>query len=630
VRFVAIESRTRLALLIFVAALLAAIGVNLALYLKSTREFDRGKLEQTRMQATLLSASLASSTSISETQLKAYLTRYSIPGIVAVYSPQGQMLEHASAMNPEPDFASLSARMVPSRNVAPSASAGALEHTVGRREGGYDIAESPAGQGRVLVLATATPAQSLPTVFYVLIYQLLALLAGTVVIGILLRWLLKPYRRVVEAARHSPVRGSPELSESEFVVETFQVLISQLQAKERELAELHSIEKRRAERSERFSERLISNIPSGLVTINSSGTVTSANGYASDLFGSDEIAPLVARKKPSTGKLLPLFIDYHRYFGGSPQLVQLVTDCLSSGASFRREEVDVSTPDGRLRHLGLSISPMTDPSHNIEGALCLLTDITEIIELRERMKLQENLANLGEMAAGLAHEFKNSLATIQGYIQLLDLRDQGPASPDDTQSTRQAILNEVRLLAQLVTDFLNFARPQKLMLAAVDLDEVIRDCERETRSEMTDRGVRLVVEGDFPRLQGDESMLRRAFVNLLRNAAEAIGPGSTEKRVDVLGIVEGGARCAHVRIRDTGIGIPSENLHQIFIPFFTTKSRGYGIGLALVQKILMAHGGSVTVERSDSSGTTFHCRLPISSVPFDLPSNGQKTSDSVK
>src|SRR5580704_17360449 len=125
-------------------------------------------------------------------------------------------------------------------------------------------------------------------------------------------------------------------------------------------------------------------------------------------------------------------------------------------------------------------------------------------------------------------------------------------------------------------------------------------------------------------------MLRRAFVNLLRNAAEAIGPGSTEKRVDVSGVVEAGGRSAHVRIRDTGVGIPSENLHQIFIPFFTTKSRGYGIGLALVQKILMAHGGSVAVERSDASGTTFHCRLPMASFPSGLPTNGQKISDSVK
>jgi len=116
-------------------------------------------------------------------------------------------------------------------------------------------------------------------------------------------------------------------------------------------------------------------------------------------------------------------------------------------------------------------------------------------------------------------------------------------------------------------------------------------------------------------LPGDEAMLRRAFSNLLRNAAEAIDPNSESKRVEIIGSIDPGpdSRYAHVRIRDTGAGISAENLQRVFIPFFTTKSRGYGIGLALVQKILVAHGGGVTIEKSDETGTIFHCRLPLAS-----------------
>jgi signal transduction histidine kinase len=110
-------------------------------------------------------------------------------------------------------------------------------------------------------------------------------------------------------------------------------------------------------------------------------------------------------------------------------------------------------------------------------------------------------------------------------------------------------------------------------------------------------------------------MLKRAFSNLLRNAAEAMDPASAGNLIRVTGSIDGGKgrRYAHIRITDSGTGIPAENLQKVFIPFFTTKSRGYGIGLALVQKIFVAHGGDVSVERSDGTETTFHCRLPLSS-----------------
>jgi signal transduction histidine kinase len=230
------------------------------------------------------------------------------------------------------------------------------------------------------------------------------------------------------------------------------------------------------------------------------------------------------------------------------------------------------------------------------------------------MKLKENLANLGEMAAGLAHEFKNSLATIHGYVQLLDAQSTRVTSEADRRVTLDASLNEVKLLSKLVTDFLNFARPQDLSLSTIDLRAIIESTVDEIRPRFSERAINLAVEGDFPFLAGDESLLRRLFANLLRNAAEAIDPSSPLRKVVVSGKVDLGPdrQYAHVRVRDTGVGISAEDLPRIFIPFFTTKSRGYGIGLALVQKIVVAHGGDVSVENSDASGTTFHCRLPLS------------------
>ncbi|HJQ26638.1 MAG TPA: ATP-binding protein [Blastocatellia bacterium] len=467
-----------------------------------------------------------------------------------------------------------------------------------------------------LYLRARGQAANSPLVVYLFSYQLIALVFGLCMIFLLVRWLLRPYRRMVEAARDSPVHATTAISESEFVVETFQALVEQLRAKERELAQLHALERRRAERSERLSERLIANIPSGLVTVDRSGAVTAANAHALKILGARINTSQLY--EPGTAMFAP-GEDYRTFLQLSPRLVEMIGECLDSGRAFRREEVMLVLPDGRARHLGLSISPIAEAAQSVEGALCLLTDITEVLELRERIRLQENLANLGEMAAGLAHEFKNSLATIHGYVQLLESQMQRPQAGEQ-RVTLDAMLKEVRVLTQLVTDFLNFARPQQLNVTPVALDELIAQCVAETRMQLADGGIKLNTDGEFAEVAADESLLRRVFLNLIRNAIEAIDPNAPEKLIRISGAVDADPhrRFAHVRVADTGGGIASADLHRIFIPFFTTKSRGYGIGLALVQKILMAHGGDVLVESSSSAGTVFHCRIPLSPPATDM------------
>jgi signal transduction histidine kinase len=452
-----------------------------------------------------------------------------------------------------------------------------------------------------------------PILIYLFSYQILALVLGIGLVFLLIRWLLRPYGRMVEAARGSPVRASSAISEGEFVAQTFQALVEQLQANEKELAHLHELERMRADRSERFSERLIANIPSGLISIDSKGIVTSVNAHAIKIFMGEPSSRSIQSRQIQTGELLSPIVDYRSFFSSSPRMVEMISECLNKATTFRREEVALALPGGRVRRVGLSISPICDASQNIEGALCLMTDITEVIELRERMKLKDNLASLGEMAAGLAHEFKNSLATIHGYVQLLEAQASGTASDGDRRATLEASLTEVKLLSKLVTDFLNFARPHDLNLATVDLRTIVDASADEIRPQLAQNSISLRVEGEFPQLPGDESLLRRALANLLRNAAEAIDPHSFEKQIVVTGVVDAGtdSRYAHIRVADTGSGISPADLPSVFIPFFTTKSRGYGIGLALVQKILVGHGGDVSVEKSNNFGTVFHCRLPL-------------------
>jgi PAS domain S-box-containing protein len=616
-RIKAVESRARLAIGLFFIGILSTIGLSLVSYLQTSKELSEQFSMQTRLQAAMLSSLLAQEKAeISGALISENLRRHGITAAVAVFRSDGGLVARGSTLAQEPLPEVLSPRLLLPALLQGSTgpeppTRSPLELVKLRSESGLDVAESWVGRSRVLVLARTVESVPLPALFYILTYQVLGLALGLGLIVMIVRWLLRPYKRMVEAAHGSPVHATAALSESEFVVETFQALIEQLQAKEKELAELHSMERRRAEKSERFSERLIASIPSGLVVVNSAGIVTSTNLHATEIFGMSARSP----QQRNTGDLRPVSIEFKVFFRHAPRMITLISACLSESIAFQREEVDIVLPDGRTRHLGFSISPITDPLHNVEGALCLITDITEVIELRERMKLQESLANLGEMAAGLAHEFKNSLATIHGYVQLLD--SDGKAGPRAAaHNTEDAILNEVRLLADLVTDFLNFARPQQPALVNTDLRTVLEDSADEIRPKLAESGIQLRLGGSFTSLPADEAMLRRAFSNLLRNAAEAIDPNSEVKLVEITGSIDPApdSRYAHIRIRDTGAGIRAENLQRVFIPFFTTKSRGYGIGLALVQKILVAHGGGVSIEKSDETGTIFHCRLPLSSV----------------
>jgi signal transduction histidine kinase len=278
-------------------------------------------------------------------------------------------------------------------------------------------------------------------------------------------------------------------------------------------------------------------------------------------------------------------------------LVEAVGQALRQGSAFRRVEADYQTPAGERRVLGITLSPVRGPGGDTLGAACLVSDLTEITTLARQVRLRENLAALGEMSAGIAHEFKNSLATISGYAQMLATERDAETS----QEFARKIVAETSSLTRIVTDFLNFARPQDIQAENVELRPLLEDCAREC-------GVRLRF-GAFPpelELNGDRTALRQAFANLLRNSAEAARDGQP---AEVAVSAESAGGSLRLVLRDNGRGIPEEDLAKIFIPFFTTKSQGTGLGLALVHRILSEHGGSISVA-SDAAGSTFTLSLP--------------------
>jgi signal transduction histidine kinase len=242
---------------------------------------------------------------------------------------------------------------------------------------------------------------------------------------------------------------------------------------------------------------------------------------------------------------------------------------------------------------------------DMSGVICLFSDLTNIVELEEQLRLKETLARLGELTAGIAHEFRNGLATIHGYSRLLDPE----ALPSQYRPYVEGIRQEAEVLGKVVTNFLNFARPEQVLFAPVDLGAIARRAADDLRHDLPERTT-IAIDGGFAEIQGDEALLRQVFGNLLRNAAEACESAGVTPAITIKGQVDPAARSCRVSVDDNGPGIAQDVRDRVFRPFFTTRSRGTGLGLAIVQKIVLMHNGRVAIGASPTGGArlqlTFH------------------------
>lgn len=419
---------------------------------------------------------------------------------------------------------------------------------------------------------------------------IVALFISLVSIAWLLRGVLRPYNQLISEAERAPVvHSAKSQNEAAFVLETFQSVVAQLQDQQKELERLTAEASKRADSAELFSERIVASMPTGLIAFDLSGRATLVNAPAHALFAS--------RIEGEQFRIV---------FQTVPALAEMVDACLQTGQIFRREEVESSD----AKRLGATVAPIDPSASGSKGVLCLITDITEVTQLREQVALKRNLENLGEMSAGLAHEFKNAMAALHGYAQFLQNVDHN----EQAKSAADALLQEVRNLSEMTTAFLNFARPQPLQVDDVSVVELLNDCARELKPVYEANKVELIIENEAgaASVSADPRMLRQALLNLLRNAAEAVDEDIRERKVFVnLASEKSGSRnFVTITIRDTGPGIPAGNLEKVFIPFFTTKASGHGVGLPLAHRIITQHAGSLSVANALEGGARFMLRLP--------------------
>ena len=424
-----------------------------------------------------------------------------------------------------------------------------------------------------------------------LIYQISAMALVLLSLVFFLNSLLAPHRRLMAEARSvagGVASGDEPQDENQFLLSTFQGVVAQLKEKEQQLEGMHLREKNRADETQALATDIIRSMTTGLVSLDGSGRVALVNPAAGKIFrldGSDV-----------EGKA------FFEAFPGSRELSEWIDLAIEEGQSTLRRQVEYIHADGRSTYLGVSVIPLAASDGAVRGALCLHADLTEVIQLRERLYVKENLERLGEMSAGIAHELRNGLATILGNTRLLQ---QAVSSEKETELVH-AVVEEGNALNRVVTEFLQFARPDRLRPVSADIEALVEELTEELQGRAVDGGVQLILRADSCRAEVDEVLVRQAVQNLILNGIEAAG---TKEGGEVEIRVEQREGCAVIRVRDNGPGIPESDRPRVFAPFFTTKPEGTGLGLALVQKIVVAHNGEVTVEPHED-GTVFSIKIP--------------------
>jgi PAS domain S-box-containing protein len=431
------------------------------------------------------------------------------------------------------------------------------------------------------------------------------LLLALILSGLFVRSILRPYAKLTSVARDLrraegivPQEGNVDI---DFVVSTVQQATEALRDKEAELSRLYAAERNRAETLDGYQQTILGSISSGVISFKPDLTIVVFNKTACQIFGIGE--------EEAVGR------SCREVFGEEAEITAVAREALRHQRIFSRLELSVRRKDGGLRRVGLSSSLLKDGQGHLVGLALLLTDLTEILQFREQAVMRESLAALGQMSAGIAHEFRNSLGVIMGYAKLLQ-RD--PAADDSKHAYLQEIVSEIELLEATLRDFLAFAKPMQLVRAAVGVKAVTSETLEGFRQAMEEANIKLLT--DFPQdeliVQADPYALRQALGNLIRNAVEAMpSGGELAVKVRAEDIESGGAlggrgEMIDIRIRDTGPGIPPEDIDRIFAPFFSRKQGGTGLGLALVQKTVIALGGRVGVENHEGGGACFSIRLP--------------------
>lgn len=352
------------------------------------------------------------------------------------------------------------------------------------------------------------------------------------------------------------------------------------------------------------TDSILRNMSSGLIVTDTGGAVLTCNPAALSILG-------IAQEDLVPGRTVAQLLPH------MPQLAAELAAVAASGSQLRRHEIELVRADATVVPIGISISLLREESGKVKGVIAIFQDLTEVREMRERIRFADRMAAVGELSAGIAHEVRAPLASICGSIEMLrgDLEDLS----GDNAELMDLILRESDRLDRIITDFLDFARMRRPALTPTDIGKCIEDTAlllRHTPDVSRRITVRVEREPDQDKILADEEQVRQILLNLGINACEAVGGTGTltiSSRTVMQCLSENRPEeeCIEVRFQNDGPIIPADVLPHVFEPFYTTKHGGTGLGLAIAARIVESHGGLIRASSLPEEGTVFTVVLPV-------------------
>ena len=425
-----------------------------------------------------------------------------------------------------------------------------------------------------LDLAAPELARQLQTVRTLTVVVLLLSFLVSLVVFFFLRHVLRPYDTLLHTAREVQIEPTPaDSDEIEFLVSTFQ----------RALASIHQPVQEEVEDDIAALQRALTpSLESGVLLLDHRGSILALNSLGASLLALEDMA-------------FPAGLE--ETLALHPELLQLLKDAVSEERGAKRLEATIEVRD-EMRTLGLAVHALRRDDSSVRGYLALFTDLTELRQRSEEERLSETLNQLGELAAGIAHELRNGIATLRGYLTLIE------RSPDEESITDYLveIRRESDHLERVLGDFLLFARPESLRIDAIDLLHLVRRVAADPVLDTVE--IEISSPSRAPRrVLGDEQLLELVIRNLLRNAVEATEAVRAAAPEPVTITIQNVGEQLELAIGDRGPGLPGEPGERFFQPFFSTKTEGVGLGLSIVKRIAILHGLGMRLENRDGGGT---------------------------
>ena len=439
------------------------------------------------------------------------------------------------------------------------------------------------GPTRILVAFESVPTRDVRRrAVQIASITLIAATASTILLLFYLPRITRPVETLLDHAREFRDQESHE-DETGYLIETFRNSIATLRSQEEQLKQLHESEKRRADDLELVTATLTRSLTNGFMAVDREGKIVDVNSAGRELLETHGL-PITTGGELNSIEAHPFGAAVHRAY--------------LSRAAVTREEIDLSDAQNKAV-LGLTTVPLTNEQGDFTGMLVLFSDLADVIRMETRLRDSHTLAELGQISAGIAHEFRNSLSTILGYLKLAR-RDAAPA----VVTRLHVAEDECALLLRAVDGLLAFARPVPMDRQPFDAAQVVRDVVE--RLDPGDGNPRFELDLQPLPLDGDAALLARAVENVVRNAIDAV-----RLTLRGSGVVTVQTRNRRIRVSDDGVGLEEADVPRLLLPFQSEKPEGHGLGLALTKKIVLVHDGEIRITGAPGAGATVELVFPV-------------------